>query len=216
MKKAELAAAVVKLLEKEYPAADCSLEYDNPWQLLFATRLAAQCTDARVNMITPALYKKYPTLEAMAAADITELEEMVHSCGFYHHKARDLKNGAAVLLERFGGRVPDTMEELLSVPGVGRKTANLVLGDVFGKPGIVADTHCIRLSNLIGLCNTKDPYKVELALSKLIAPKEQSMYCHRCVWHGREVCIARRPQCGRCVLKELCKSSQAKTEPVQP
>lgn len=199
---------IITELKKLYPAAECALHYAEPYQLLFATRLAAQCTDARVNIITKTLYKKYPTLQAFADADIEELEQDVKPCGFYHHKARDLKACASMLLEAYDGVVPDTMEELLKLPGIGRKTASLILGDIYHKPAIVADTHCIRLSNKLGLTNSKDPKKVEFQLRDIIPSEEQCMLCHRFVWHGRAVCSARNPKCGECTLAPYCKTYQ--------
>jgi endonuclease-3 len=200
------AAKIVALLKQEYPEALCSLTYDKDWHLLFATRLSAQCTDERVNMVTPGLFARWPTLEALAEADLSELEDAIHSCGFFRSKARDIKACAAVLLEKHGGAVPGTMEELLALPGVGRKTANLILGDIFGRPAIVADTHCIRISNKLGLAHTKDPHGVEKELRELIEPAEGSDFCHRLVLHGRAVCTARSPACERCVLAPLCQS----------
>jgi len=196
---------IIKLLEECYPDAICALEYKKDYELLFATRLAAQCTDARVNIVTPVLYKRYPTLEALAGADINELEDIVHPCGFYRVKARDIIAASAMLLGEFGGRVPDTMEELLRLPGVGRKTANLILGDVYNKPAVVVDTHCIRLSNRIGFVNTKDPVKIETALRKVLPPDKSSDFCHRLVLHGRAVCTARNPACAICSLAGICR-----------
>lgn len=199
---------IITELKILYPAAECALHYAEPYQLLFATRLAAQCTDARVNIITKDLYRKYPSLEAFANADIDELERDVKPCGFYRHKARDLKACAAMLLDVFDGVVPDTMEDLLKLPGVGRKTASLILGDIYHKPAIVADTHCIRLSNKLGLANSKDPKKVEFQLRDIIPPEEQCMLCHRFVWHGRAVCNARKPKCDECSLAPYCNTYQ--------
>ncbi len=204
MEKAEKALKIVEILKKLYPDVSCSLEFGEPWQLLFSARLAAQCTDKRVNEVAKVLYVKYPTLEAMANADMDELESVVKPTGFYHAKARDLKNGAITLLSEFGGEVPDTMDKLLSLPGVGRKIANLILGDVYGKSAIVADTHCIRLSNRFGLCDSKDPKKVEFRLRELIPEKEQNDFCHRLVFHGRAVCTARAPKCSACTLNDIC------------
>lgn len=198
------APEIIKRLKELYPDTFCSLEYGEPWQLLFSARLAAQCTDKRVNIVAKDLYTKYPDLYALAAADTDELEQTVKSTGFYHAKARDLKNGAALLLSEFGGRVPGTMEELLTLPGIGRKIANLILGDVFKKPAIVADTHCIRLSNRMGLCSSKDPRKVELSLKEIIPEPEQNDFCHRLVFHGRAICPARSPKCNACVLADIC------------
>jgi len=192
------------LLKAEYPSALCSLEHVDPFHLLVSVRLAAQCTDARVNMVTPALFARFPTPQAMALAGIPEIEEIIRPCGFFRTKAADLVAMSRQLCERHGGRVPEGMEDLTALRGVGRKSANLIRGDVFGLPAVVADTHLIRISNLLGLVNTKDPYKVELQLEKLLDPSESNDFCHRCVLHGRAVCVARRPQCGRCVLNEVC------------
>jgi endonuclease-3 len=172
--------------------------------MLFNTRLAAQCTDARVNIVADALYKRFPTLRAIADAKLSDMEETVKPCGFYHNKARDLINGARLLIDNYGGRVPDTMEELLKLPGIGRKTANVVLGELFGKPSIAADTHCIRLSNRLGLCDTKDPVKVENILKQTIPGEEQTAFCHRLIAHGRAVCKARKPDCAKCGLRDIC------------
>ena len=196
---------IIKLLEENYPEPICALEYKKDYQLLFAARLAAQCTDARVNLVTPVLYKRYPTLSALATADITELEKIVHPCGFYRVKARDIIAASAMLIEEFGGKVPDTMEDLLRLPGVGRKTANLILGDVHRKPAVVVDTHCIRLTNRIGLVNTKNPEKIETELRAVLPPEKSSDFCHRLVLHGRAVCTARKPDCGICCLTKICR-----------
>lgn len=195
---------IIKLLEKEYPNPECSLEYKNTLHLLIATQLAAQCTDARVNMVTPALFKKYPDAKAFADAKQEELEEAIKSTGFYHNKARNIIACCKKLCEEFDGTVPGTMEELLSLPGVGRKTANLVLGDAFGKPAVVVDTHCIRITRLIGITQNKEQEKIEKDLREILPPDKSNDFCHRMVMHGRAVCIARRPQCDRCVIKELC------------
>jgi len=195
---------IIELLKECYPEPICALEYKKDYELLFAARLAAQCTDARVNTVTPVLYKRYPTLEALAGADIKEIESIVHPCGFYRVKARDIVAASAMLLGVFDGRVPDTMEELLRLPGVGRKTANLILGDVHNKPAVVVDTHCIRLSNRIGLVDTKDPVRIETTLRKVLPPDESSDFCHRLVLHGRAVCTARNPACSRCCIAGLC------------
>lgn len=206
----EKAAAVVDILKERYPDT-CSLVAEKDYELLFSTRLSAQCTDARVNLVTKELYARYPTLQALAEADLEELCAIVKPCGLFRTKANDIKNSANLLLERFGGRVPDTMEELLTLPGVGRKTANLILSDLYGKPAIVADTHCIRISNRLGLvppaCG-KDPYKVELALKQVVEPAEQASLCHRFVHFGRDICTARSPRCGECPLRELCTQPQ--------
>ncbi|MCL2366172.1 MAG: endonuclease III [Oscillospiraceae bacterium] len=195
---------IIRLLKACYPEPICALEYEKDYELLFATRLAAQCTDARVNTITPVLYKRYPSLEALADADILELERIIHSCGFYRTKARDIVAASAMLIGEFGGKVPDTMEDLLRLPGVGRKTANLILGDIFNKPAVVVDTHCIRLSNRIGLVSTKDPVKIEAVLRDVLPPAESSDFCHRLVLHGRAVCTARSPVCGVCCIAGIC------------
>ena len=187
-----------------YPLARCALEYRRDYELLFATRLSAQCTDARVNLVTPVLFGEFPLLEDLSSADTGRLEAIVRPCGFFRHKAADIKAAARMLLDDFGGRVPDTMEDLLRLPGVGRKTANLILGELYGKPAICADTHCIRLSNRLGLCETRDPYKVELKLKEVIPAEEQLMFCHRLIAHGRSVCKAQRPLCGQCGLTEYC------------
>jgi len=200
----EKARLCTALLKAEYPSALCSLEHVDPFHLLVSVRLAAQCTDARVNLVTPALFARFPTPRAMALADAAEVEGIIHSCGFHHTKANDLVAMSRQLVERHGGAVPESMEDLTALQGVGRKSANLIRGDIFGLPAVVADTHLIRISNLLGLVNTKDPYKVELQLEKLLDPSESNDFCHRCVLHGRAVCVARRPQCGRCVLNEVC------------
>lgn len=187
-----------------YPEADCTLDYSNAFHLLVATQLAAQCTDARVNLVTPALFKKYPDPAAFAFADITELEEMIRSTGFYRNKARNLKNCGAMLLEKHGGVVPDTMEALLKLPGVGRKTANLVLGDIFGKPGIVVDTHAGRIARRIGLTKNQNPTKVEFDLLKIVPKEYQTRFCHQLVMHGRAVCKAQGPNCMACPISEYC------------
>ncbi len=204
MTKQERALAAVGALKQEYPDALCSLESENPFELLVATRLSAQCTDARVNLVTPALFAKYRTLEDYAAADVHDIEQIIHSCGFFRQKAKDIIGMAQGILERFGGVVPDTVEALTTLPGVGRKTANLICGDVYGKPAVVADTHCIRIANRLGLVETKDPYKVELALRELLPPEESNNFCHRCVLHGRAVCDARKPRCETCAMASFC------------
>jgi endonuclease-3 len=205
MTKNERALECVKILKKVYPDAICSLEYENPFELLIATRLSAQCTDARVNMVTPELFSKYKTLDDYANADVKDIERIIHSCGFYHGKAKDIIAIATKIRDDFGGRVPDTMEELTSLQGVGRKTANLILGDVYNKPAVVTDTHLIRISNRLGLVNTRDPYKVELALKKLLPPEESSDFCHRVVLFGRDTCSARSPKCEGCPLEKICR-----------
>ncbi|MBR6657883.1 MAG: endonuclease III [Oscillospiraceae bacterium] len=212
MNKKELAAKAVELLKKEYPDAICSLEYEKPHELLFATRLAAQCTDVRVNMVTPVLYSKYPTLEALANADEQDISDIIRSCGFYKTKAHDISLASKMLVNEYGGVVPDTVEELIKLPGIGRKTANLVVGDVYGKPAVVCDTHCIRITNLLGFTDTKDPAKCEIQLREILDPEESNNFCHRMVLHGRAVCVARRPQCDKCVLKEICEHAQKTAE----
>ncbi|MEG2009549.1 MAG: endonuclease III [Oscillospiraceae bacterium] len=197
---------IIARLEAEYPEALCSLQYKKDYELLFATRLAAQCTDERVNREAPKLFAKFPSLEALAAADILEVEELVRPCGFYHTKARDIVLCSNALLQRFDGKVPDSLEQLITLPGVGRKTANLILGDIFGKPAVVVDTHCIRLSNRLGLVDDlKDPQKIETELRKILPPEKSSDFCHRLVLHGRAVCTARKPKCELCTLRHVCK-----------
>ena len=198
-------AAIIGRLKARYPDAVCSLEYDKDYELMISVRLSAQCTDARVNLVTPALFARYPTLEAFAAADVDEVGQYIHSCGFWRAKARDIVGSARQLLERFGGRVPDNMEDLLTLPGVGRKTANLLLGDIYGKEGYVCDTHCIRITGRLGLTDgSKDPLKVEQQLRACIPPEESNNFCHRLVLYGREICTARSPKCDQCPLRDLC------------
>ena len=208
MRNKEQVLGIVEGLEKEYPLADCTLEYRKDYELLFSVRLAAQCTDERVNMITPALFERFPTLESFAGASPEEVEPYIHSCGFYRAKARDIVLCAQALIDRHGGRVPGTMEELVALPGVGRKTANLILGDIFNEPGAtVVDTHCIRLSNRMGLVdNLKEPVKIERELRKILPPEKSSDFCHRLVIHGRAVCTARNPKCGDCCVRQLCQT----------
>ena len=205
MTKKERAKLLVEGLKKEYPDAICSLVADNPFELLVATRLSAQCTDARVNLVTPELFKKYRTLDDYVNADVKDIENIIHSCGFYHGKARDIIEMARGVRDRFNGVVPDNIDDLTSLSGVGRKTANLIVGDVYKKPAVVADTHLIRLTNRMGLVNTKDPKKVEMELKKILPPEESNDFCHRCVLHGRAVCTARKANCENCCLNELCK-----------
>lgn len=209
MRKKERAQLAVDLLKQAYPDGICSLEYEKDYELLFAVRLSAQCTDARVNLVTPALFARFPTLEALAGADVAEVEEYIHSTGFFRAKARDIVLSSQMLLEEYGGRVPDTMDALLRLPGVGRKTANLILGDLYHVPGVVvADTHCIRISGRLGLTDgSKDPGKVEEQLRKVLPPEESNDFCHRLVLHGRAVCMARKPDCPRCTLAVCCKSA---------
>ena len=206
MTKQELAQETIRRLTAEYPDADCTLDYDQAWKLLVSVRLAAQCTDARVNIVVPKLYEKYPDVKALADAPVEDIEAIVKPCGFYHSKARDISACMKKLRDEFDCKVPDDFDTLLTLPGVGRKSANLIMGDVFGKPAIVTDTHCIRLVNRIGLVDgIKEPKKVEMALWKLIPPEEGNSFCHRLVDHGRAVCTARtRPYCGRCCLQEIC------------
>ena len=205
MKTKKEITSIIETLKELYPDAECSLDYRKDYELLFSVRLAAQCTDARVNLVTPALFARYPTLESFAEADVDEVGEYVHSTGFWRAKARDLVACAKMLVSEYGGKVPDNMEDLLRLPGVGRKTANLILGDIYGKDGYVCDTHCIRITGLLGITDgTKDPVKVETQLRKCIPPEEASNFCHRMVLHGRAVCIARRPQCSACRLSSLC------------
>ena len=199
-------SAIIEHLKVMYPGAECSLDYKKDYELLISVRLAAQCTDARVNLVTPALFARFPTLEAFAEADVDEVGEYVHSCGFWRAKARDIVLCAQMLLREYGGKVPDTMEELLKLPGVGRKTANLLLGDIYGKEGYVCDTHCIRITGRLGITDgSKDPLKVEMQLRKVIPPEESNDFCHRMVLHGRSLCMARSPQCGLCPLAANCK-----------
>ena len=206
MRKKERAALIVEELKKVYPEGIYSLQYPKPYELLFSVRLAAQCTDERVNQVTPALFARFPTLEALAAADVSEVEEYIHSTGFFRAKARDIVAASQMLLSDYGGVVPNTMEDLLKLPGVGRKTANLILGDVYHTPGVViADTHCIRISGRLGLTDgTKDPAKVEEQLRKILPPEESNDFCHRLVLHGRAVCMARGPMCESCTLRPWC------------
>ena len=208
MTKKQRALLCVEALEKEYTDALCSLEASNPLELLIATRLSAQCTDARVNLVTPALFSKYPTLEDYCNAEISDIEEIIHSCGFYRAKAKDIKGMAIKIRDDFDGQVPDSIEKLTSLPGVGRKTANLIMGDVYKQPAIVADTHLIRITNLLGLTDSKDPFRVEMQLKKLLPPEKSNDFCHRIVLHGRAVCVARRPDCERCCMGEFCKSKK--------
>ena len=207
MRRKEIAEFAVEQLKADYPEAICSLDANDPLQLIIATRLSAQCTDARVNLVTPKLFAKYPTIDDYASANIEDVEAIVRPCGFYHMKARDIIGMAQMIRDEYGGTVPDTIDELVKLPGVGRKTANLIVGDVYGKPAVVADTHLIRISNRLGLVNTKDPYKVEMELKKLLPPDESNDFCHRCVLHGRAVCDARKPKCEICNLRKVCKTA---------
>ncbi len=207
MTKKKRAAEVIRRLKEAYPESDCTLDYDDAWKLLVSVRLAAQCTDARVNVVVQDLYRKFPTMQSLADASPEQIEEIVRPCGLGKSKARDINACMRMLVEEYEGKVPDEMEELLKLPGVGRKSANLILGDVYGKPAIVTDTHCIRLSNRIGLVDDcKDPYKVEMALRKIVPAEEGNGLCHRLVDHGREVCTARtNPFCEKCCLSDICK-----------
>jgi len=207
MRKRELALEVIKRLEEEYPDAGCTLEYDDAWKLLVSVRLAAQCTDARVNVVVEKLYEKFPDIRSLAEAKVDEIEKIVHPCGLGNSKARDISACMKMLRDEYDSKVPDDFEELLKLPGVGRKSANLIMGDVFGKPAIVTDTHCIRLCNRIGLVDgIREPKKVEMALWKIIPPQKGNDFCHRLVLHGREICTARTtPYCDKCCLKDICK-----------
>ena len=206
MEKQEMALEVIKRLKEEYPDADCTLDYNEAWKLLVSVRLAAQCTDARVNIVVEKLYEKYPDVDALAKAEPEQIEEIVRPCGLGKSKSRDISACMRMLKEKYNGKVPDDFNELLKLPGVGRKSANLIMGDVFGKPAIVTDTHCIRLTNRMGLVDgIKEPKKVEMALWKIIPPEEGSEFCHRLVYHGREVCAARtKPHCEQCCLNDIC------------
>ena len=200
------ALSVIELLKQRYPDAPCALHYSKDYELMIAVRLSAQCTDARVNLVTPALFAAYPTLEAMAAADVAAVEEYIHSCGFFRQKAKDIVGACKILLEKHNGKVPDNMEDLLKLPGVGRKTANLLLGDLYSVDGsVVCDTHCIRICGKLGLSQGKDPEKVERQLRKILPPEESSDFCHRIVLFGREICTARNPKCDECPLAIHCK-----------
>ena len=196
---------IIALLKDRYPEAPCALQYDKDYELMIAVRLSAQCTDARVNLVTPALFRAYPTLESLANAEIADIETYIHSCCFYRQKSKDIVLACRMLMEEYGGKVPGTMEQLLKLPGVGRKTANLLLGDIFGEPGsVVCDTHCIRICGRLGLSKGKEPEKVEKQLRKILPPEESSDFCHRIVLFGREICTARKPKCGECPLSPFC------------
>ena len=197
--------AIIEALKVRYPDALCALQYEKDYELMIAVRLSAQCTDARVNLVTPALFAAYPTLESLAAAEITDIEGYIHSCGFYRQKAKDIVLACQMLLTEYGGKVPGTMEELLKLPGVGRKTANLLLGDIYAQPGsVVCDTHCIRICGRLGLSKGKEPEKVETQLRAILPPEESSDFCHRIVLFGREICTARAPKCAQCPLAIHC------------
>ncbi len=201
-------AAIVQALKEEYPDARCGLDHVDAWQLLVSVRLSAQCTDKRVNQITPALFAAFPNAQAMAGATQEQVEEYIRTCGFHHSKAKDIIACAQMLVAEFDGQVPDNMDDLLKLPGVGRKSANLIMGDVWGQPAIVADTHCIRISNRLGFIKSDDPVKVEFALKKVVAPEEGNDFCHRLVLHGRAVCTARKAHCEKCCLKDLCRTGR--------
>ena len=205
MTKKQIAQMAVEALKKEYPDAICSLQYTDPLQLLIATRLAAQCTDARVNMVTPELFKRFPTVDDFAKATAEEVAEYIKSCGLYKTKSRDIVEMAKTLKEKFSGVVPDNIDELITLQGIGRKTANLIVGDIFGKPAVVVDTHFIRITRRLGLHNLKDQKKIEFELRKLLPPEESNDFCHRVVLHGRAVCDARKPKCDMCCMKDFCR-----------
>lgn len=204
MTKKQKAKKVIELLKLAYPDVHCALIYEKPHELLIATRLSAQCTDKRVNMVTPALFERFPTVEAFADAQASEIEPYIQSCGLFKTKARDIAEMCRMLRDQYGGTVPDTIEELTKLPGVGRKTANLICGDLYGKPALVCDTHVIRLTNRLGLTDSKDAQKVEKQLAAIVPPEEGLLMCHRLVWHGRQVCSARKPDCEQCCMKEIC------------
>jgi len=199
-------AAVLAALKEAYPEALCALQYEKDYELMISVRLSAQCTDARVNQVTPALFERFPTLESFARADVAEVEDYVRTCGFFRHKARDIVLACQMLLSDYGGKVPDNMDDLLRLPGVGRKTANLLLGDIYHQPAVVCDTHCIRITNKLGLARGKEPEKVERQLRAILPPEESSDFCHRLVLHGRAVCTARSPRCAECTLAPYCQS----------
>lgn len=210
MTKKERVLKAIEILKALYPDALCSLNASNPFELLVAVRLSAQCTDARVNMVTPALFEKYKTLDDYCNADIKDIENLIHSCGFYKSKAESIIGMAQMIRDKFGGSVPDNIDDLITLPGVGRKTANLIVGDVYGKESIVVDTHMIRISNRLGLVNNKDPKKIEFALKKIVPADEGADFCHRIVLFGRDTCSARKPLCGQCKLSEICKKTGVK------
>ncbi len=210
MTKKQRALLAIQALKKQYPDAICSLTYRNPLQLLIATRLSAQCTDARVNLVAPVLFQRFPTVDAFCGGTVEEIESIIHSCGLYKTKARDILAMCRMLKSDFGGKVPDTMEDLTKLPGVGRKTANLMIGDIYGKPAVVTDTHCIRICGRLGLSEGKEPRKVETQLRKILPPEESNDFCHRLVLHGRAVCTARNPHCQNCCMREFCKNPAEK------
>ena len=207
MTKKQRALEIIERLKKEYPDVKCALTYEKPHELLTAVRLSAQCTDKRVNLVTPALFERFPSIEAFAEASVSEVEEYIKSCGLFHTKAQDIIEMCRMLRDIYGGKVPDTIEELVKLPGVGRKTANLIAGDLYGKPAMVCDTHVIRLTNRLGLSEGKDAVQVEKQLRAIVPPEEGLMMCHRLVWHGRLVCSARAPKCEECALKDLCRTT---------
>ncbi len=211
MKKTERAEKIREILDRLYPDVKCTLDYSNPLEMLIATQLSAQCTDARVNIVTKELFKRYRTAREYAEADVKELEDLIRSAGFYKNKAKNIKACCRRIEDVYGGEVPGTMEDLLTLAGTGRKTANLVLGDIFKKPAVVVDTHCIRLTNRLGLTSQKDPVKIEFELKKLLAPEYQLRFCHQVVAHGRLVCTARNPKCAECALREVCKTGTKTT-----
>lgn len=208
MRKSERVLKIAEVFDRVYAGAECSLEYSRDYELLIAVMLSAQCTDARVNLVTPALFEKYPTLEAFARAEVADIEECIRSCGFFRTKAKNIVAATNRIISDFGGKLPDTVDELITLPGVGRKTANLIVGDVFGKPGVVVDTHCIRLSNRMGLTKEQDPVKIEFALKKIIPPDIQSRFCHQLVLHGRAYCTARKPKCSDCPARNVCATGE--------
>lgn len=210
MTKREKAAKIISFLKEEYPEVKCALTYSKPHELLIATRLSAQCTDKRVNMVTPAMFKRFPTIKDFSEADISEIEDHIKSCGLYKTKAKDISEMCKMLHNEYNDTIPDTIEELTKLPGVGRKTANLICGDLYGKPAYVCDTHVIRLTNRLGLAESKDAFNVEKQLIKIIPPEESLNFCHRLVWHGRLVCNARKPECEKCCLSSLCPSENEK------
>ena len=207
MDKTAIALSALNALKQEYPDAVCSLDSADPYQLLVSVRLSAQCTDARVNLVTPELFRRYPDAAALAQADVDEVGELIRSCGFFRQKAKDIVGSAKMITEQYGGKVPDSIDELLKLPGVGRKSANLIVGDVYGKPAVVCDTHAIRITNRLGLTTTKDPVKCETELRAVLPPDESNDFCHRLVLHGRAVCTARKPKCAECVMNDFCKNS---------
>lgn len=213
MDRKQLAAAVSAELERLYPDAICALDYIKPHELLISVRLSAQCTDARVNQITPALFERYSSLEDFAAADPADIEKIIYSCGFYRTKAADIVAACRILLAEHGGVIPEDIDTLIKLPGVGRKTANLLVGDLYGKPSVVCDTHCIRISNRLGLADSKDPHRCEIQLREVLDPATSGDFCHRIVWFGRDICTARSPACGRCPLSEICPGNVAGAAP---